>query len=79
MVFHKVQFKVPYKLYLYNNIVNSAKITEFILCADDTNLFYKDNNLNNLILKINKELENISTWSTLNKLSLNKKNKLYCV
>ena len=55
------------------------KITEFILFADDTNLFFKDSNLNNLILKINKELKNISNWFKLNKLSLNIKNELYYV
>ena len=31
------------------DIVNNSKITEFILSADDTNLFFKDSNLNKSI------------------------------
>ena len=40
-----------------SDIVNTSKITELILFADDTNLFLKDSNLDNLILKINKKIQ----------------------
>ena len=62
----------PLLFFLFiNDIVNTSNITEFILFADDTNLFFRDSNLNNLILKINKEIKNISNWFKLNKLQLN--------
>ena len=64
-------------LIFINDIVNTSKITEIIIFADDTNLFFKDSNLDNLILKINKELNNISNWFKLNKLSLNIKKTNY--
>ena len=63
-------------LIFINDIVNTSKITEFILYADDNNLFFKDSNLNNLILKNKKELKNISKWFKLNQLSLNIKKQI---
>ena len=39
--------------------------------ADDTNLFFLNNSLENLFQIANTELENISKWFKLNKLSLN--------
>ena len=61
-------------LFFINDIVNTSKITEFILFADNTNLFFKYSNLNNVILKINKALKHISNWFKLNKCLLNIKN-----
>ena len=31
--------------------------------ADDTNLFISDENIGELVLKMNKELKNVTTWS----------------
>ena len=45
----------------------------FILFADDTNLFCKHHNLNNLFNNINFELGKIAVWLKINKLSLNTK------
>ena len=39
--------------------------------ADDTNIFVADHNLNNLICNINYELQVISEWFQVNKLSVN--------
>ena len=72
----RINFRSLLFIIFINDIVNTSKITEFILFADDTNLFFKDSNLNNLILKINKEIKNISNWFKLNKLQLNIKNEL---
>jgi hypothetical protein len=44
---------------------------KFILFADDTNLLLHDANLNNLINKANIEIQKISDWLKVNKLSLN--------
>jgi len=44
---------------------------EFILFANDTNLFLQDTSLSALESRLNVELEKISTWFKVNKLSLN--------
>ena len=54
-----------------NAIVNVSEIATLIMFADDTNLFFKDKNLDNLINICNVELHKISNWFRLNKLSLN--------
>ena len=60
---------------LINDIVNTSNLTEFIMFADDTNLFFKHHNLITLYNIVDTELIKISKWFKLNKLSLNiKKN-----
>ena len=54
-----------------NDIVNSSHLANFIMFADDTNLFFKHENFNTLINVVNDELHKISEWFRLNKLSLN--------
>jgi len=54
-----------------NDICHVAKKSHLILFADDTNIFVADHNLNNLICNINYELQLISEWFQVNKLSLN--------
>ena len=54
-----------------DDIINSSKTTIFIMLADDTNLFFKHNNLKTLYEHVNIELQKISFWFMLNKLSLN--------
>ena len=41
------------------------------LFADDSKLFYKGNKMEDLVKNFNGELENISLWLKINKLSLN--------
>ena len=43
--------------------------------ADDTNLFYSHKNLDNLVATVNQELQKISLWLRINKLSLNIKRR----
>jgi hypothetical protein len=58
-----------------NDIVNSSNLANFIMFADDTNLFFTHKNLNALESIVNNELAKITVWFKLNKLSLNiKKN-----
>ena len=54
-----------------NDIVASSSLLKFILFADDTNLFASHNNLGELIKIVNNELEKVSNWLKINKLSLN--------
>ena len=54
-----------------NDFHNSSKLFEFHLFADDANLFYEHESLQQLQENINAELINIHTWLCANKLSLN--------
>jgi hypothetical protein len=58
-----------------NDIVHVSKLANLIMFADDTNLCFKDANLDILINTVNGELSKISHWFALNKLSLNIKKK----
>jgi len=49
---------------------------DFILFADDTNLFLQDTSLTLLEFKLNIELAKVSTWFKVNKLSLNLKSPI---
>jgi ribonuclease P/MRP protein subunit RPP40 len=60
-----------------NDIVHSSKLLEYIIFADDTNLFFKAPDLNTLYANVNNELIKISKWFKLNKLSLNIKKTSY--
>ena len=54
-----------------NDICNVSKVAKFILFADDTNLFYCDCDLDELIRKTNAELDKLHMWFSINRLSLN--------
>ena len=54
-----------------NDIVNSSKLFQFTLFADDTSLYYSCKNTHNLEKVINDELAKISDWLSANRLSLN--------
>ncbi|XP_071959489.1 uncharacterized protein [Antedon mediterranea] len=56
-----------------NDIVESSKYLEFVIFADDTNVFFKHKDINLLINTLNTELSKLSDWFTANKLSLNTK------
>ena len=61
-----------------NDLHNVCNHTLSILFADDTNLFSSGKDLDELGNRVNEELEHISIWLKVNKLSLNvKKNSLY--
>ena len=54
-----------------NDIINSSKLLNFVIFADDTSVFYSHSNFNHLINLLNRELSRISQWFKCNKLSLN--------
>ena len=62
-----------------NDLVTTCKESFPFLFADDTNLFISGKQLNPLAEKLNTELNNISTWRRVNKLSLNVKKTHYMI
>ena len=54
-----------------NYINNVSTSTKLIMFADDTNLLSKHENVNRLFANVNKQLQKVSKWFKLNKLSLN--------
>ena len=68
----------PLLFILYiNDVIHVCRLAETIMFADDTNLFFTDSNLTELNVNINNELELLSRWFKLNKLSLNVKKTNY--
>lgn len=59
-----------FNLYI-NDIFQVSKLIKCVLFADDTNIFYCDDNFDKAINIINTELSNIKKWMDSNKLSLN--------
>ena len=54
-----------------NDLANVSNVLEFILFADDSNIFYSHESIDHLATVFNLELKNISIWFKANKLSLN--------
>ena len=71
----------PFMVILYiNDICNVSKVFDCILFDDDTKFFCSDNDINDLCGIINVELDKLSTWFSVNELSLNiQKNTLYSI
>ena len=69
---------ILFLLYI-NDLSNVCKNTEPFLFADDSNLFISDSDPYKLQSQLNNELENISLWLKVNKLSLNIKKTHYMV
>ena len=62
----------PQLFILYiNDICNVSKLLQFILFADDTNIFYSSSQYETLSTVVSTELSKLQTWFALNKLSLN--------
>ena len=54
-----------------NDICNVSTIFKFILFADDTNMFYSNSDIADLVQLTNIELEKLRVWFAVNRLSLN--------
>ena len=54
-----------------NDLMLNTQFFEPILFADDTNLFIKSRNLNELVIDINYNLESVLQWCNRNRLTLN--------
>ena len=66
-------------LIYFDDLQFAFDVLDPIIFADDTNSFYSQKDINDLFLKVNKELHKINQWFTSNKLSLNiqKNNKIF--
>jgi retron-type reverse transcriptase len=62
-----------------NDICNVSSILNFILFADDTNLFLSHNDLSFMRNTINSELLKLSEWFKANKLSINVQKSSYMI
>ena len=60
-----------------NDIIYVSSMLKLILFADDTNLLLHDKDLQNLMSNANTEIQKISDWLKVNKLSLNIKKTHY--
>ena len=68
----------PLLFVLYiNDLPNASPVLDHIMYADDTNLFYSNNDIETLFSTVNMELEKISERFKANKLSLNIKKTNY--
>lgn len=70
----------PLLFLLYiNDLPKVSTYFKFIMFADDTNIFAKGKDIDNLVNNINYELEHISKWFGANLLSLNVKKTNYII
>ena len=67
----------PLLFLIFVNDFPKATLLDPIMFADDTNLFYSNENITSLFEVVNKELININIWFQANKLSLNAKKTKY--
>ena len=58
-------------LVFINDIVNVSALADFLMFADDTNLFISSHSLESLCVTANIVLTKLAKWFRLNKLSLN--------
>jgi len=65
--------RINFRLFLLciNDSANISKKLKFILFAGDTNVFYADKNLVDVMGVFSYELRNLSVWFKVNKLLLN--------
>ena len=62
----------PLLLLIYiNDLQLASDMSDPIMFADDTNLFFSHRDINALFLKVNNELHKINQWFISNKLPLN--------
>ena len=54
-----------------NDLPNISKILKFYLFADDTNIFYQSNDLNDIQTTVNSELKKLTMWLNANRLAPN--------
>ena len=54
-----------------NDLPNISKKLNLYLFADDTNIYYEDESLENLEIRVNKELKTLYLWLSVNRLALN--------
>ena len=66
-----------FSFFYINDICSSSKLLHFILYADDTNIFYSCENIDDLCRIVNVELGCVMQWFISNRLSVNIKKTNY--
>ena len=61
---------ILFLLYM-NDIENCSKLLSFVLFADDTNIFYSNSCLEAINKVVQTEINKVTEWLNVNKLSLN--------
>ena len=70
----------PLLFLLYiNDLCNVSKVVDFILFADDTNIFFSHKDFNSLSETLNSEMRKLTQWCRANKLSINFKKSNFMV
>ena len=70
----------PLLFILYiNDLPNVSKVTESLLFADDTSIFYSHSNAIQLFSILNEELRKVDAWMKSNRLSVNIKKTNYVI
>ena len=54
-----------------NDLPNGSKLLTFYLFSDDTNIYFKSNDITHLQKIMNRELKKVKKWLDANRLSLN--------
>ena len=62
-----------------NDIENCSEIISFVMYADDTNAFYSDKNLKSLTNIMQEEMNKVTNWLNVNKLSINTTKTKYII
>ena len=62
-----------------NDIFIASKLFKFVLFAEDTNVFYCNNDINEIIRKTNSELDKLNVWFSVNRLLLSITKKNYMI
>ena len=71
MVSRKAWYWAHYFFCYINDLPNISKILNFYLFADDTNIYYENDSLEEMEKIINIELKKLLLWLRINRLSLN--------
>ena len=73
---HDILGPLLFLIYI-NDICAVSKELDFILFANDMNVFFSHKNLNTLIQTVNFELIKLTSWFQVNRLSINIKKTKY--
>ena len=72
MLWCTIRFHLRTKIFIMytNDIFIASKLFKFVLFANDMNVFYSNNDINEIIRKTNSELDKLNVWFSMNRLSL---------
>ncbi len=75
----RVYFRPLFFILYINDLLNASKLTETLIFADDTSIFYSHSDPKYLESVMNEELNSFDIWMKCNKLSVNVKKANYII